>query len=257
MPAPDHRWVQQYTKFGSFEHEIARGNVRGAYPMATYGQVIVPGAASRLLVRSQDGSTLSVPSGVQMQIASTSANDTAAGTGIRTIAMVYLNGDLDTSVEIITLNGTTPVNTVATDIRWVQNIYLVTAGSGGVSAGVIDVSASGVVYSRMLAGHRSSTNSFFRVPRGKRFYVTAMYGGSTSGTAAAGALMEFVTTEIDALNQQETGLYYATAGITLQDNSTTLSLPMPLPVSEGHIAGFVATVDKGATLAGGLIGWVE
>lgn len=257
MPVPDHRWVQQYTKFGSFEHEIARGNVRGAYPVATYGRVTTAGAATKTLVRSQDGTVLSVPGGVQMSIVSTSANDTAAGTGARTIVMVYLNGDLDTSVEVITLNGTTPVNTVATDIRWVQNIYVATAGTGAAAAGVISISAGAVVHSRIAVGDRTSTNSFFRVPRGKRFYVDALYGGSSSGTAAASSIMEMVSTEIDGLNQQETGLFYVVAGIALQDNSTTLSLPMPFPVGEGHIVGFVTTVDKGATIAGGLIGWVE
>lgn len=257
MPTPDNKWVQQYTKFGSFEHEIARGNVRGAYPMSTYGQVVTAGTVSQTLVRSQDGTVLNVPAGIQMQVASTDAADAAAGTGVRSIVIVYLNGTLDTSVEVVTLNGTTPVNTVATDIRWVQNIYAATVGSGGKSVGTINVSASGVVYGRMAPSHRAGTNSFFRVPRGKRFYINAIYGGSASGTAATSALMEMVSTEIDGLNQQETGLFYSTAGIALQDNSTTMSLPMPLPVSSGQIVGLIVSTDKGATVAGGLIGWVE
>ena len=71
------------------------------------------------------------------------------------------------------------------------------------------------------------------------------------------AVIELVTTQIDGLDQQETGLYYKQAGISLQDNSQSLTFAMPFPVSAGHIVGYIATVDKGATITAGFTGWVE
>jgi hypothetical protein len=253
----DAHWKQQYTKYGTYEQEIARGNVRGAYPVSAYGKLIASSSSTRTLVQTQDGTTLHVPQSVQMALVSSSVNDTDGGSGVRTVVVEYLNGDLDYSFELVTLNGTTPVNMLATDVRWVYAVHMATAGNGGVAAGSITVTNGGNTYAQMTAGQRSSHSSFYRVPRNKTLYVSSMYGGSSSGTAATSVLLEFCTSQIDGLNQQETGLVYSQAGIALQDNSTTLSLNVPLPVAAGHIAGFIATCDKGATITAGFIGWVE
>jgi hypothetical protein len=254
---PERNWQEQYTKFGSYEHEIARGNVRGAYPVSTYGKLVAGSAVTNIMVQGQDGTVLRVPHSIQMSVVSTSANDTANGTGVRTVVIEYLNGNLDASIEILSLNGTTPVLTQATDIRWIQAIYAATMGSGGAAAGVISVTNNGNTYEQIAVGERASHSSFERVPRGKRMYITGLYAGASSGTAATSVLAELVTTQIDGLDQQETGLFYKTAGIALQDSSTTLALPLPLPVYAGQIVGFVATCDKGATITAGLIGWLE
>lgn len=254
---PDLHWQRSYTNFGSYENEISRGNVRGAYPVSAYGKVITSGSMTSGLVQSQDGTVLHVPQGVQMSLVSTSANDTEGGTGVHTVVVEYLNGDLDYSFELVTLNGLTPVTMLATDVRWVYSVHMATVGSGGMAAGNVTLSHNSITYAQMTAGQRSSQSSFYRVPRNKTMYVSAIYGGSSSGTAATSTLLEFVTSQINGLDQQETGLIYRQAGIALQDSSTTLALNIPLPVMAGHIAGFVATCDKGATITAGFIGWVE
>lgn len=253
----DHRWQQQYLKTGSYEQEISRGNVRGAYPFTGYGKVVLAGASTRTLVRDQDGTTLTVPQSVRMTLVSTSAEDSAAGTGARTVVIEYLNGNLDMSVELVTLNGLTPVQTVAADIRWVQAIYVATAGSTRAAVGTIDLTNNSTVYARVMPGERSTSNSFKRVPRGKCLYISSIYAGCSSGTAATTATIELVTTQVDGLDQQETGLFYRHAGISLQDTSQAMTLEMPFPVQAGHIVGYVASVDKGATITAGFTGWVE
>lgn len=74
----------------------------------------------------------------QRSIASASANDTAAGTGARTVQITYYdnsgNGPL---FETVTLNGTTAVNTVATDIRFIESMEVITAGSLSANAGIL------------------------------------------------------------------------------------------------------------------------
>lgn len=253
------RWQEQYTKFGSYEHEIARGNVKGAFPFFSYGKLEVTGSVTDVLIQDHDGTVLRVPPipGVQMSIVSTSANDAAAGTGARTIVIEYLDGNLDYSFELITLNGTTPVNTVATDIRWVQAMYLATAGTSGKTAVQINLSYDGNSYSRIIANERTSHSSLRRVPRNKRLLINSMYAGSDSSSSDARVLVELLITQINGLDQQESGLFYSQAGIALKDSSTTLSLNMPLPIEAGHIVGFNATSDKAAKITAGFIGWIE
>lgn len=73
-----------------------------------------------------------------MEAVSSSANDAAAGTGARTIRVYGIDGNYDAIIEDVTLNGTTPVALV-TSLIAVNKIEVLTAGSGLVNAGTIDV----------------------------------------------------------------------------------------------------------------------
>lgn len=77
-------------------------------------------------------------SAAQRSFSSANANDSSAGTGARTIQVEYYdNTGTGPLFETITMNGTTPVNTVATNIRFVERIKVVTVGSTRSNAGII------------------------------------------------------------------------------------------------------------------------
>jgi hypothetical protein len=79
----------------------------------------------------------------QRSIASANAADTSAGTGARTVEITYYTQTCDGPfTETVTLNGTTPVNTVATNICFIESIVVKTIGSGGANAGIITLYAS-------------------------------------------------------------------------------------------------------------------
>lgn len=82
-------------------------------------------------------------SAAQRSVVSSSVNDTSAGTGARTVRLTYYDGNMNGPfTEDITLNGTTAVNTVATNIRFVEALDVLTVGSNGVNAGNIDLTIS-------------------------------------------------------------------------------------------------------------------
>jgi hypothetical protein len=110
--------------------------------------------------------------GAQRSVNSTSANDTAAGTGARTIRITYYTqtgtGTLaGPFTEDITLNGTTGVNTVATNIRYISEIEVLTAGTGGVNAGAIQVwtgtGATGTIWASIPIGNYDMGSAHFYV----------------------------------------------------------------------------------------------
>jgi len=79
-------------------------------------------------------------SAAQRSIKSASANDTSAGTGARTVQITYYdNTGAGPLTETVTLNGTTAVNTVATNIRFIESIVVKTAGSLTTNDGVISL----------------------------------------------------------------------------------------------------------------------
>lgn len=74
----------------------------------------------------------------QRSLASSSASDTAAGTGARQVRVTYYDATLATRAsEVVTLNGTTPVNLVATAVCFIEKMEVVAVGAGGGNAGTV------------------------------------------------------------------------------------------------------------------------
>jgi hypothetical protein len=110
----------------------------------------------------------------QMEVVSSSANDTAAGTGARSITFVYLDNTFAQHTETVTLNGVTPVLTVATNIYRINSFLVATAGSDKVADGNIDIRNAtdhATVYSEIMAGYNRDRNSMITVPAGKTLYI--------------------------------------------------------------------------------------
>lgn len=141
------------------------------------GEDIWPGTAT----------TLPIPPdvGEQMSVVSTNAQDGVGGTGVRSVMVHYIdaNGvDLDT---IVTMNGVTPVPTIPTNIRFVQEMHSVTTGTGLLSAGTISIATTGTpanIYTQIQPGTNQSLNTARMVPAGKTLIITA-YHASTGGAA--------------------------------------------------------------------------
>lgn len=78
--------------------------------------------------------------GSQRSLVSTNAADAAAGTGARTIRLRYFKNDgTGPFAETVTMNGTTPVNTSGTNIRFIESMEAVTVGSNGGNVGSINL----------------------------------------------------------------------------------------------------------------------
>lgn len=90
-------------------------------------------------------SYVQLTAGVAMEAVSASANDTAAGTGARTIKVDGLLGTTGNEYvpfsETVTLLGATPVALANTNVIAINRTQVLTAGSGLVNAGKIDVRA--------------------------------------------------------------------------------------------------------------------
>jgi hypothetical protein len=103
-----------------------------------------------------------------LEIVSNSANDTAAGTGTRTVGIAYLNAAGEWSEATVTMNGTTPVSVpiAATAINF---MHAKTGGSLQTSAGTINlrnVATPTILYEQIAAGGNMSQSGRFTVPAG-------------------------------------------------------------------------------------------
>lgn len=240
-----------------YQLAVSRGVVTGAEVFGAYGKLVTSGAVTHQLIWP-DG-TFNVPSssGVQMTLVSTSAQDGVAGTGIRSVHMHYLDANLIPQSETITLNGLTPVTSVATNVRFIQCLHLATYGSGKAAAGTITATNAGLIYSQISTGALRCSSSARMVPSGKRLIVSGLSGGSSSGTAAASSTVSICSTILDTHDYTADAILIQYATAAVQDNNTTLSLNPPLSFPQGVVVAMTASTDKAATIVGSWFGWLE
>lgn len=126
-------------------------------------------------------------------IASSSANDTAAGSGAQTVRVTLVNTSFVQSTEDLSLNGQTSVNLVTTNVLSIQKIEVLTAGSGLKNAGIIrigtGVNAAGVpavVHGHVAVGTNISRHGFYVVPANSVLQVQNLL--ISSGSATAGSI---------------------------------------------------------------------
>lgn len=134
----------------------------------------------------------------QMRIVSTSASDTVAGIGAQQVEITYLTPapDFEKRTEIVTMNGTTPVNTVATNIFRVDYVRVSRAGSAGVAIGAISLqnTLGTITFERIGAGSLNSASLTHYIPKGYGSIITDFTFGCTT---TAGTVFSIVATKID------------------------------------------------------------
>jgi len=121
---------------------IAKGTISGSHMRQLY-MVCAQGTANvwNIPNGSPTLTQITASNGTRLQIVSNNANDTAGGTGLRKLKITYLDANLDRQVEILTMNGTTPVLTTATNIRYLDGYQTYDSGTS-VIAGTVSLKTS-------------------------------------------------------------------------------------------------------------------
>ena len=189
------RLVTSISKLGSsepFELQVAQGQIAYHEHIYKFGQNSVVGNSVETIWQ-QGGLYSYPPSATTMTVSSSDTNDTSAGTGARTVQIAGLDGDYNEISETITLNGQTAVTTTNSFLR-VNRALVLTAGSGGVNAGIIYVGTGTVtlgvpanVYTTINGdGTNQSLQAFWTVPANYNAYIyqTNISTGNSSNTPA-------------------------------------------------------------------------
>ncbi len=181
----------------SFEEEVSKGNVPGHSIMSAMGEFESGNvdAAGEDVCRWEDVSgpaRLPTPNsaGEQFTIKSDSADDTAAGTGVRTLRLHIIRlSDGAEYTEDINMNGTTGVDTVITDGLFVNDMYAFDVGSNGVAEGNITLYKKGGaiatdLYNLIALGGNKSLVPHRMVPLGKTLLLKEFSASEAQGKRA-------------------------------------------------------------------------
>jgi len=138
--------------------------------------------------------------GQAMNVVSTSASDSSAGTGVQQITIDYFttpaSGWIKKSI-IVTLDGTTPVTTAEADIYRIDRVHSNRVGSGGFAVGTITIkdTTNTLLFSQIDVGNNVFERAIHYIPNGYQCVLSDMMVGISSG---GGVIFRVFTTEEDA-----------------------------------------------------------
>jgi hypothetical protein len=122
-----------------------------------------------------------ISSATALGVSSTSTADTSAGTGARTIQIQGLDANYDEISETVTLNGQTEVSTTQSFLR-VFRAKVLTAGSGGVNAGIIYIGTGTVTtgvndnpHAAISIGQNQTLMAVYTVPNNRTALLFQLY----------------------------------------------------------------------------------
>jgi hypothetical protein len=179
----------QYGKNELFELQVARGQIQGHRNVTVFG--FNPDVDTSQVSVWPLPSLITFPAAaLQMTVSSTSANDTAAGTGARTVVVQGVDANYNEVTETVTLNGQTAVTMSASLLR-VNYAYVATAGSGDSAAGDIYIGTGTVTagvpattYDIIKFDYNNTTTGSYTVPANYTAYVSQglFSSGQTGGS---------------------------------------------------------------------------
>lgn len=151
---------------------------------------------------------------LQMNISSDNVNDTAAGTGARTVRITGLESHESQSPvsEDVTLNGTTSVQT-STAFWRVYSMHVLTAGSGGENAGNITAAANitGDTTCVIRATYNQSYSGVTTIPYNCTGYLKRIRFGGSVGSAGNNNFMADVSVLVrDSIDNVYRAIRYLT-----------------------------------------------
>ena len=126
------REVSSISRVGTsepFELQVARGQIAYHKPLFKFGNNPTVGDSTET-IWSQGGLYSYLSAATVLKVSSSSANDTSAGTGARTVQLYGLDADYNEINEAVTLNGQTAVNTTNEFLR-INRMIVRSAGTGG------------------------------------------------------------------------------------------------------------------------------
>jgi hypothetical protein len=189
----DNASISQFKSSEPFELQVSRGQIENHRPIVVFGYNA--DIDTSLETVWPHGGLMPIPSAaLQLTVSSSDANDTAAGTGARTVFLSGLDAAHEEVEEVIILNGQSAVTTVNSylhinfcDVRTAGSLTSAAGtiyfGTGGVTAGV-----PATVYDVIEYDYNTRLTGAYTIPAGYTGYLmqgmfaTGQQSGSTAIT---------------------------------------------------------------------------
>lgn len=225
----------EYVKSANYKYnytlEIAKGNIPGSSLITKFGHNDDVDTATVPEDVWNGGGAFTAPTAARIHnIESTDINDTAAGTGARTVLIIGINSLYERTTEIVTLNGVGPVPTVNSYYH-IHLMQVNSSGTGNVNAGEISATAQtdGTLTCLINTGEGQSESAIYLVPKGYTAYIMRIRARMNNATANSAATVALYTFPFGKAWQIKTKMGINNSGSSFVELDYTDSSPFIVP----------------------------
>jgi len=230
-----------------FKEEVALGLRQGTTLWNKFGYNADIDSGTPELVSSIGGAMAIHTTASTFDLVSDSANDDDGGTGCNSVVVYGVDSNWDTAIEVVTLDGLTPVTTTTSWIGHPNRIAMFLCGSGQVNAGTITCTRTtgGASVANMPVGEGVTQSSVFVVAEDHQFLAEWMLLG-VARQASQNPKVTFKFWVYSAVNngKQEVLRKTVNSGV---DVSVELNPSLSFPIGEKSIVWIEAESDKNDT----------
>jgi hypothetical protein len=245
----------------SYLYDIAEGNVPNHTPYAKLGYNGDVGATEEDIITQGGVYPWIAAGGIALEVVSSDANDTLAGTGVQKVKITYLDTDYSQQTQTLDMAGLTPVPLTDTTILRVNSIRATQVGTAGMSVGNITcrlVGGAATVYRQIAAGFTRGRGLTYTVPLGKTLYLTSI--SVSSGFTTTGKVVRWIgrAQVDDTAPTVKIAFFQPFFEIITQDASFHADFDMPIAIPATADLKVSATSNgAGSFCSCALRGWIE
>jgi len=164
-----------YTR--DFYFQASTGEINGLEAVNKFGSNLNIDIGSTPETIWSSGGVYTFPSSSgSITVVSSSAADSAAGTGARTILVEGVDENYRKITQTFTMNGVTPVTSSINNWFRAYRAFVVTAGTGEVNAGAITIDLGATTLATIPIGLGQSQMAVFTIPENKKGYIVSITG---------------------------------------------------------------------------------
>jgi len=233
------------------EQKVALGLITGFTTWNKFGYNTDIDTAADEVIAEFGGALTVLSDGEQLNIASSSASDTAAGTGAQQVVVIGVGGATATDrglvTEVLELDGLSTVTT--TNYFWgVNRLTIFIAGSSQGNVGTITATnaVEGNVAAEMPAGQGTTQQAVFYVPEDHTFLATWLYGAITKtsgGGNPSGTIFGYVHSEVANAKFE---IFRKTLDTSVEE-AFEINPAEPFPIGEKSIIWFEGSASANNT----------
>jgi len=155
---------------------VAKGDFTGYSNVSKFGYNPTVGSGNYESIWEGSNAYPWMSAADQLEVLSSDADDTSAGTGARTVELQGLDSSWNILTETVTMNGTSAVTTTGSFLR-IFRARVVTAGSSGRNEGTITIRDQDTSTTRALItngatdGNGQTLMAVYTIPAGKTGYI--------------------------------------------------------------------------------------
>lgn len=240
-----------------YKYETALGRRQGSTTWNKFGYNGDVDTGTNEVLAAFGGTFTILTSASTLTLVSSSANDTSAGTGARSVVIYGVDADRMSQTEVVTLNG---VSNVVTTSTWlgINRVAIYLAGSLQVNEGNINITATtgGSVQAYLPAGKGTTQQCIFFTQDNHTFLADWLWLNAEKLGGGATPKVQFRGWVYSAVSNAKYEVFYTLVDTSVETEHQ-LSPSQPFVIGERSVFWIEVTTDTNNSICSGRFSGIE